>query len=154
MRHINPWNFYDAACNPTKLRVETLNDRQWISVAAFLHRPYFKRVWVIQEISQTRKISLVCGNTSMQLVRTHEDAREELGRWRLENFWQRIAPCLATDPRGKIYSLIGMCQTWTSRHSPMRESLRTWLPTTSSRSKYSTLERSDFLLSLGAIFNR
>lgn len=58
-------DFYDAACYPAKLGIEPFNDRQWLSVVSLLHRPYFKRVWVIQEISQARKIIVVCGRKQL-----------------------------------------------------------------------------------------
>jgi len=160
--HISLWDFYDAACYPAKLGVEPFNDRQWLSVAALLHRPYFKRVWVIQEVSQARKITVVCGRrlldwgklsaalmflvltnwhqalhtevlnlrvtdpkarvgfeamlaakenggtAAMQLVRTREFSRGEGGRSRLEDLLSTHRPCLATDPRDKIYSLLGI----------------------------------------------
>jgi hypothetical protein len=160
--HISLWDFYDAACYPAKLGFEPFNDRQWLSVAALLHRPYFKRVWIIQEISQARKIIMVCGRrlldwgklsaalmflfitnwyqalhtevlnlrvtdprarvgfeamlaakenggtAAMQLVKTRELSRGEVGRYRLENLLSTHRVCLATDPRDKIYSLLGI----------------------------------------------
>jgi Heterokaryon incompatibility protein (HET) len=160
--HISPWDFYEPASYCTKLGVEPISDRQWLSVAAFLHRPYFKRVWVIQEISQAREIILLCGRrlldweklsaalmflaltnwyqalhtemlnrtitdpkarvgfermlaakkdggtAAMQLVRTREYARGELGKFRLEDLLSTHRSCLATDPRDKIYSLLGI----------------------------------------------
>ncbi|KAH6699081.1 heterokaryon incompatibility protein-domain-containing protein, partial [Leptodontidium sp. MPI-SDFR-AT-0119] len=160
--HISPWDFYNASHYPTKLGIEPINDRQWLSIAALLHRPYFKRVWVIQEISQARKIVLVCGRrrldwgklsaalmfllltnwgqslhtellngtvtdpkarvgfetmlaaktdggtAAIQLVRTREFALGELGKFRLEQLLSTHRPCLATDPRDKIYSLLGI----------------------------------------------
>jgi hypothetical protein len=160
--HISLWDFYDASCYPEKLGVEPVNDRQWLSVAALLHRPYFKRVWVIQEISQAGKIILVCGRrlldwgklsaalmflaltnwhhalhtevlngrvtdlkarigfeallaakenggaAAIQLVKTREFSLGEAGRYRLEQLLETHRPCLATDPRDKIYSLLGI----------------------------------------------
>ncbi|KAH9206111.1 heterokaryon incompatibility protein-domain-containing protein [Leptodontidium sp. 2 PMI_412] len=160
--HISPWDFCNASHYPTKLGIEPINDRQWLSVAALLHRPYFKRVWVIQEISQARKIVLACGRrrldwgklsaalmfllltnwyhalhtellngtvtdpkarvgfetmlaakadggtAAMQLVRTREYALGELGKFRLEDLLSTHRSCLATDPRDKIYSLLGI----------------------------------------------
>lgn len=162
VNNISRSDFYDAACYPTKLGIEPLNSRQWLSVVALLHRPYFKRVWVIQEIAQARKIVVVCGRklldwaklsaaliflaltnwylelhteilndrvkdpkarlgfeamlaakdnggtAAIQLVKTREFSRGEAGRYRLEDLISTHRPCLATDPRDKIYSLLGI----------------------------------------------
>lgn len=162
LSHISMWDFYDASCYRAKLGIEPITDRQWLSVAALLHRPYFKRVWVIQEITQARRIVVVCGKRllnwfklsaalvfltitnwyqalhtevlnlrvtdpkarvgfeamlrekatggyqAMALVQTHQFTKGEAGRFRLEQLLSKHRSCLSTDPRDKIYSLIGI----------------------------------------------
>jgi hypothetical protein len=48
------------------------------------------------------------GTASIQLVRTRECARGELGRWRTEDLLATHGPCLTTDPRDNIYSLLNI----------------------------------------------
>ena len=38
----------------------------WLSVYAFLHRSWFKRVWILQEVALARRTAVLCGLVGMQ----------------------------------------------------------------------------------------
>ncbi|KAJ9650343.1 hypothetical protein H2198_010351 [Neophaeococcomyces mojaviensis] len=44
-----------------KLGIQALNYRHWLSWVAFVHRPYFKRVWIVQENILAQDLIVVCG---------------------------------------------------------------------------------------------
>jgi hypothetical protein len=45
--------------------IEPIMDRQWLAWIAFLHRPYFNRTWVIQEVTLARRITALCGSKTL-----------------------------------------------------------------------------------------
>jgi hypothetical protein len=45
----------------------------WVALSNLWSRPYWERVWVIQEVAVARKVQIVCGNVSISL-----DALERL----------------------------------------------------------------------------
>jgi hypothetical protein len=45
----------------SKLGIEPLTHQHWLAWLALLHRPYFKRAWVVQEVTLAKSITAVCG---------------------------------------------------------------------------------------------
>ncbi|CAN9295349.1 unnamed protein product [Alternaria alternata] len=99
-----------------------------------LSRPWFKRVWILQEVANARKASILCGTKS---VRAHTFALAPLlmgikpdrhcqavldimpGRLREDTWWTenrdlynlllKFSESEASDPRDKVYALLGLC---------------------------------------------
>lgn len=109
----------------------------WRSLDALYWRPWFTRVWVIQEISLAKEVSLICGNhrsswrdfeTVAALVQdrsltalTHVDPRrtikladfvsQQAKQGENENLLHLLSKArdsYATDQRDKIYALLGL----------------------------------------------
>jgi hypothetical protein len=65
---IEAYSVVDAAdfVNPesyrSKLGIEPFTQQNWLAWLVFLHRPYFKRAWVVQEVTVAKSIVAVCGN--------------------------------------------------------------------------------------------
>ncbi len=107
------------------------------ALRAFFNRPYFQRVWVIQEIAVAKKATISCGYHSIRLEkfqsacewlrrRTFNSSRTEIPQtpWILgatRSLLQQIPDqCdllsllgttrryLASDPRDKVFALLGM----------------------------------------------
>jgi len=151
----------DRDNRPTTLGIEPITNRQWLAWVALLHRPYFQRVWVIQEVTLARSITVLCGRktiewekfsaaaffflqsgwhlqyhpevanlditdpedrrgfelllkrkmdagtAAMQLVKTRKISR--IGApYTLEQLLTTHRFCKSTDPRDKIYSVLGI----------------------------------------------
>jgi hypothetical protein len=55
--------------------VEQFSSDSWLSLGSIVARPYFKRVWIVQEIALAKKIILICGDRLLdwdKLVRALE----------------------------------------------------------------------------------
>ncbi|KAK0707764.1 heterokaryon incompatibility protein-domain-containing protein [Lasiosphaeris hirsuta] len=73
------------------------------AVTTLLGRPYFWRVWILQEIALARKATLVCVPLALSFVAPEFRSIEELPRLLdISSF------CEATDPRDKVYALLGL----------------------------------------------
>ncbi|KAI1869195.1 uncharacterized protein JN550_005825 [Neoarthrinium moseri] len=120
------------------------------SVEALFRRPWFRRIWVLQEITLARKAVVVCGNRQVSW-----DSFRAFGHWnrnerwikalpysieyaisdrsdysnfityttRLFNFLQATRSCLATDPRDKLYAILPLLD-W--EHQRMILQLKDW----------------------------
>jgi len=55
-------DFFDVSAYETKLGIRHMTKRDWLALLSFLYRPYFGRVWVVQEITLARHIVLLCGH--------------------------------------------------------------------------------------------
>ncbi|KAL8789206.1 MAG: hypothetical protein Q9213_001313 [Squamulea squamosa] len=55
-------DFHNAQMVTSKLGILPLSHRNWLGWVAFLHRPYFKRVWVVQEVSLADRVLCICGS--------------------------------------------------------------------------------------------
>jgi hypothetical protein len=42
-------------------------DVMWEALRAFLHRPWFTRLWVIQEVVSTLSVDIICGSWTVSL---------------------------------------------------------------------------------------
>lgn len=106
-------------------------------LASLLNRPYWKRLWIIQEISVATRVQVLCGYAKVSL----DDLKKSIARCQSSPYWQqnnenvyshlkrimefrylyhndRIPLCkaitnsktfLSTDPRDKIFALLGIC---------------------------------------------
>ena len=52
-----------------------LNSIDWKSIAAFLSRPYFSRIWILQEASANLAIETLCGDTQIPFIAITSIAR-------------------------------------------------------------------------------
>jgi hypothetical protein len=46
-----------------KLGIVPLTQKHWLAWIAFMHRTYFSRIWIVQEIAVAKDILFVCGST-------------------------------------------------------------------------------------------
>jgi hypothetical protein len=46
----------------SKLGILPLTQKHWLAWLAFMHRPYFNRAWIVQEIVAAKDILLICGS--------------------------------------------------------------------------------------------
>lgn len=118
---------------------------RWSGLSAFLGRPYWNRIWIIQELNLAREVTLLCGEStcdfySFKWMLDLEDEAERLRMWTYYDLQDiehlrsytaaviarglatvavltRTSLCslvkrsflsLATDPRDKIYALLGL----------------------------------------------
>ncbi|KAF4446867.1 heterokaryon incompatibility protein [Fusarium austroafricanum] len=164
------WDNYDEKHEETKLeRVEELTDEQsselgipftdegcWRAFSEFFDRPWFQRMWTVQEIIQARKAVVVCGPYSLSWEHVSAAARWfcykaqpihnkyprqvdgmclvkdmvaipwrfKMGseyypglfnqkthptcKWGLRDLLENLRPRLATDPRDKVFALLGI----------------------------------------------
>ena len=54
-------DFFDPQCFTSKLGLSPPSPSHWLGLVAFLHRPYFKRVWVVQEVGLAERVAVKCG---------------------------------------------------------------------------------------------
>ncbi|KAL8978226.1 MAG: hypothetical protein Q9205_006144 [Flavoplaca limonia] len=142
-------DWYNQGTVLRRLGVQTnITPYMWLGLVAFLNRPWFSRVWVVQEVSlardavvvQTKDTSLVNVVKCYQFPNGYHLARSDLDELRtnvsigmaavyLESTRAGIASvghkawfyyllqahrhCLASDPRDKIYALLGIA--WKER---------------------------------------
>lgn len=104
------------------------------SICALFERPYWKRVWIIQEVSKARKLEIVCGSVkvswdlfssnlknfdhlipqeirSLQQFRVAETNLAQAGlfkRFGLLEAMNKTRASVSTDIRDKIYALLGL----------------------------------------------
>ncbi|KAM0418964.1 hypothetical protein ACHAPT_012122 [Fusarium lateritium] len=166
------WDSYGDEHENTKLeRVEKYTQEQslelgipfddlttWDAFSEFFDRPWFQRMWTVQEIIQARKAIVVCGPHSLpweyvsaaarwfcyKAKAIHDrNSREVDGmclitqmvqipwrsksgseyypqlfgqkmrptcRWALRDLLERLRPRQATDPRDKVYALVGISE--------------------------------------------
>ncbi|KAH6694923.1 heterokaryon incompatibility protein-domain-containing protein [Leptodontidium sp. MPI-SDFR-AT-0119] len=108
-----------------------LGNRSKAAVTSLLQRPFWKRVWIIQEVSKSRKLRVLCGSASirweqmvdslerwhvvpptikaLQKFRTAEQLHMGLDRPELISGLFQTVQCLSTDPRDKIFAILGLC---------------------------------------------
>ncbi|KAF4970554.1 hypothetical protein FSARC_2463 [Fusarium sarcochroum] len=164
------WDNYDDSHEETKLeRIENLTHEQshelgipfddstsWDAFSEFFDRPWFQRMWTVQEIIQARKAIVVCGAYSLpwehvsaaarwfcyKAKAIHDDNDREVDgmclvtqmvaipwrakmgseylqelmgqktrptcKWGLRDLLEALRPRLATDPRDKVFALLGI----------------------------------------------
>jgi len=108
--------------------------RQRAGMEAILARPWFERVWILQEIGYSRSAVCICGNTTVparflaimpQLIGVKPDAQSQAvldiipGCPRNDSWWSekrdlhtllgKFRSCKAGDSRDRIYALLNMC---------------------------------------------
>lgn len=106
--------------------------RDYVAVHALFNRPYWSRIWVIQEVLLSRKAIVVLGETTIplqsllkaRLVEPDGSEREfsvplwlRLGRnlpirdfQGLSTLLTDTSTCLATDPKDMVFALLGLVQ--------------------------------------------
>lgn len=99
----------------------------------FFARPYFSRVWVVQEVALSKRMIMICGDTAVQWTEfmTHGllqqiytssysetfptilrlDERHIAGSTTLLDALLLGRSCKASDPRDKIFGLLGLVST-------------------------------------------
>ncbi|KAH7174235.1 heterokaryon incompatibility protein-domain-containing protein [Fusarium flagelliforme] len=166
------WDDYDETHEETKLeRQEELSldqsrdlgiafddELSWSAFTDFFNRPWFQRMWTVQEIIQARKALVLCGEYSLdweyisaaarwycfKAKGLHEEHprdvngaclvtqmttipwRARLGseyrpellgqktrptcKWAMRDLLEALRPRLATDPRDKVFALVGISE--------------------------------------------
>lgn len=158
----------------SKLGIEPLSLKHWLGLIGFLHRPYFKRVWVVQEVTLANKLLAICGRRSFEwtalsktllfialtnwvtqlhteylrvysqsdpgiyhrllqlnlepgygayyLTQTRRETRNFNRLFRFATLLKSHRHCDASDPRDKIFALIGISRTppFTTTGNPLR----------------------------------
>jgi hypothetical protein len=54
--------FLNPDFHRSKLGIKPLSETNWLAWLALMHRPYFKRAWVVQEVTLAKSITTVCGS--------------------------------------------------------------------------------------------
>ena len=118
-----------------ELWMPTPNTQQLEYLKSLLDRPWFRRIWVLQEIASARAALVVCGRQSVSartfaqfpsLLNVHPDPRCQAvldimpGFSRKESWWNqnrnlhtllvKFRQSEATDPRDIVYALLGISQ--------------------------------------------
>jgi len=68
-------DLFNREAHALKLGIERIILREWISLIVFFSRPYFSRVWVIQEVTMARHILMICGRQQVdweKLINVHD----------------------------------------------------------------------------------
>ncbi|CZR56622.1 uncharacterized protein PAC_06511 [Phialocephala subalpina] len=85
------------------------------AILALLLRPFWRRVWIIQEVSKARKLRVFCGSQNIHW----SEMFDVLESWQLSNMGLdrpelvtglfETIHSLSTDPRDKIFAILGLC---------------------------------------------
>ncbi|MCJ1394390.1 hypothetical protein MMC18_007268 [Xylographa bjoerkii] len=124
---------------------------EWDALVHLTRLPYFKRVWVIQEVSVASKVLMLWGETEFDMlwfrsaiswasrnncafstdVESAEDSKPGLDAapfmvvnrpsGSLLQLLERTEACQASDPRDKVYALLGLVDTHLSEVIPLPE---------------------------------
>jgi hypothetical protein len=125
-----------------------------------LSRPWFKRVWILQEIANAKRASILCGTKSIRAhtlalapslmnIKPERHCQAVLdimpGRLREQTWWsksrslynllQKFIESEASDPRDKVYALLGIssdAQDTNGLHPDYKKSLHEVIQDTSS----------------------
>lgn len=57
-------DFLNPVSYRSKLGIDPLTPENWLAWLIFIHRPYFKRAWVVQEVTLAKSIIAICGTRS------------------------------------------------------------------------------------------
>jgi hypothetical protein len=147
------------------------NHQKWRAISEILHRPWFRRMWIIQEALSARRAMIVCGkdildldlflkiinsilkagalrhilayHPSKELMQVTLKQLEFLVKAKFENVdfitQHKFKPTLlnylaetrwaeATDPRDKIYGILGLADTTRSLGHREKGRNSTWIP--------------------------
>jgi len=115
-----------------KSRIQGIQGSGRTALDQFFALPYWKRVWIVQEVSVAAKVTIVCGNQWMgwdllsiadafyqesesdgwsyvkQLILFRDEFRQGQ-RPSLFHAITQTRESLSTDPRDKIFALLGLC---------------------------------------------
>ncbi|KAF6814627.1 heterokaryon incompatibility protein [Colletotrichum plurivorum] len=100
------------------------------AIQLLLRRPYFRRLWVVQEVVLSKRLSIHCGSSSAlwphdaltERLRFASWARHREGGGGLQDdadsarellsFLLDTSECLCQDPRDKVFALLGLVRNW------------------------------------------
>lgn len=125
--------YVGEAADGSDFVLKNLSEGVWTSpylLDLFFARPYFSRVWVVQEIALSKSITMMCGDNAVQWTKfmTHEHLQQIYTSSYFETFPtvlrldQRYLSsstsildalllgrsCNASDPRDKVFGLLGL----------------------------------------------
>jgi hypothetical protein len=112
------WNFFDAAAPTYTISSESA----WSIILQ--NSPVWQRLWVIQELVFSKDILLVCGHkmgkwqSQVSVIEpgtTHDpklqiQALRSGRRWDLLSLWTRFRHYQCTDPRDRLFSIMGIAE--------------------------------------------
>ncbi|KAK6852480.1 hypothetical protein PG995_011031 [Apiospora arundinis] len=110
---------------------------QRVTLVALLSRPYFRRIWIIQEITSSPQVQVICGSRSadLRLLRKFESMlppwmnilSTQIGLSQLESSYEGPKGLLrflrdtreseSSDPRDKIFALLGLIRSLNGKDS-------------------------------------
>jgi len=127
------WNARDPRWQDMWREVRPLDrSAENLAVTSLLDRDWFKRVWIIQEVAHARSVLIVCGTRSVSArifslvltgtehVNSHCQAILDImpGPSKRDSWWgqnrdlrtliQKFGNAHATDPRDRVYALLGI----------------------------------------------
>ncbi|KAF6826990.1 heterokaryon incompatibility protein [Colletotrichum plurivorum] len=100
------------------------------AIRLLLQRPYFRRLWVVQEVVLSKQVSIHCGPSSALWPRAALTDRVKFAAWTrhreprggpddnpdltrdLISLLLDTRECLCQDPRDKVFALLGLIQGW------------------------------------------
>ncbi|KAK1778528.1 heterokaryon incompatibility protein-domain-containing protein [Copromyces sp. CBS 386.78] len=128
---IDSWN--SLTSNETGLYKEEVTTRRRNSLQEILNRPWFRRVWIIQEAASASRATILCGSKALssqgfsllpyllglELDSSTQAILDILPSYRRQKTWwgeknnletllMKFSASEATDPRDKIYALLGI----------------------------------------------
>lgn len=94
-----------------------------VHIRKLFERPYFRRLWIVQEVFLSKSLTLYCGSQStpwpfsdilLPLVQQPWMATKGEIRTRqsLLNIMVDTYDCLCKDPRDKVFALLGLASVW------------------------------------------
>lgn len=101
----------------------TIPRSSWLHLASLLNRPWFQRIWVIQEVFMVRWEQLFNGSKSIAWSTLAEvaenivlyDMHSMFASFKLHSpFFKPLCHTSgfkSTDPRDKIYGIVGICES-------------------------------------------
>lgn len=128
--------YVGETANGSDIVLRNLSEGVWTPpylLDSFFARPYFWRVWVVQEVALSNSITMMCGDTAVQWTKfmTHEHLQRIYTSSYVETFptilrldqrYLRSSAtildalllgrsCNASDPRDKVFGLLGLVST-------------------------------------------
>ncbi|KAK1542186.1 heterokaryon incompatibility protein [Colletotrichum paranaense] len=97
----------------------------WMPIKKLLSRPYFRRLWVVQEVVLSKTLTLHCGSKSTPwpfsamltplINNSWITTRDKATVRPLQNLLSLMvdtSECLCKDPRDKVFALLGLASRW------------------------------------------
>ncbi|KAH7370058.1 heterokaryon incompatibility protein-domain-containing protein [Rhexocercosporidium sp. MPI-PUGE-AT-0058] len=108
--------------NEMQVLIASATKQDWAHLERLLRRPWFERLWVVQEVYLARKTLLICGRVECEW-NEFSHACQFIGLSKLASFTasssvvnsamivllRNLTHFACTDPRDRLYALLGIC---------------------------------------------